>query len=319
MPECPREESPNIYQLLLVLSYHCVAVMLPEDTEAVQPLIRRDKIDWDNSFVFHNGPRTVSLLEIRRALTEAQFLHTVSLEDLERQSRFCLHLLALRATECPDTPLSHHALPHPPYRPFGVPASVALICYTFGVRAAHIGHRGDKDFWKIEGRSLPKMAYDLQRSPLFSQGLSPLQLQHIFHSLQRAFQGEMIRAAATNPQRLSLASGMDEVRYYERAFLALDPMLLPRIYGLFSPFDMRELGLEFLAQSLARIFCYTSQIDDLDVAFKKVPGLLGSKADRIVVTEMFHVKALAQRYRSQSKGKWCIYTLHGKALTDKVP
>ncbi|KAF3399880.1 hypothetical protein F1880_008449 [Penicillium rolfsii] len=55
-----------------------------------------------------------------------------------------------------------------------------------------------------------------------------------------------------------------------------------------------DLSVDCLATLLAKIFHEAYPIKDLEAAFQKVPEILRSKPDRIVATEMFHVKAFEQ-------------------------
>ena len=85
------------------------------------------------------------------------------------------------------------------------------------------------------------------------------------------------------------------MEYYRRAFLSLDPMLLPRILTTALAMEPKlEVRINDLATLLAGAFHESYPMEDLEAAFKKVPEILQSKSDRIIVTEMFHVKAFEQ-------------------------
>jgi hypothetical protein len=138
----------------------------------------------------------------------------------------------------------------------------------------------------------------LRMSPIFSSGLSMEQLQSILTSLQRAFQNEEVRVTAVIPQRIYVNNRAEVINYYTHAFLSLDPLLLPRI-------SLVALGIEpstnctirNLAATCANVFNNIRPIRDLEKDIKMIPEIMQSKPDRIVVTEMFHVKAWQEIHR----------------------
>ncbi|CEJ62858.1 hypothetical protein PMG11_11343 [Penicillium brasilianum] len=149
------------------------------------------------------------------------------------------------------------------------------------------------------------MAFRLKRSPLFQAGISLHQLQSMILSLQRAFRLEEVRVASTKPQKIFIRSDSDRMEYYRRAFLSLNPMLLPKILtSALGIAPMVNLSIDCLAALLAEIFHEAYPMNDLEAAFKKVPEILLSKPDRIVATEMFHVKAFEQACQIDKLGEY---------------
>ncbi|KAJ5982289.1 hypothetical protein N7451_012389 [Penicillium sp. IBT 35674x] len=142
------------------------------------------------------------------------------------------------------------------------------------------------------------MASRLQKSPLFPAEVPVYQLQSMILSLQRAFQLEEIRVASTKPQAICIGDGPDRMEYDRRAFLSLDPMQLPRILTTALAIEPKlEVRVDDLVTLLAEAFHESYPMEGLKAAFEKVPEIWQSKSDRIVVTEMFHVKAFEQEYR----------------------
>lgn len=138
---CPpsAEKAHTLHQLLLVLNYLFVSAMFPNDKDLLWPIIYRRAQDWEQSFVLQHSGLQPWLIDIRDALTDSQGLHTVSCEDLEEQIRYILFLLGRYATNKSSLLQACFEQPLAPYRPFGVGASVALICYAFrGIRTNHI-------------------------------------------------------------------------------------------------------------------------------------------------------------------------------------
>jgi hypothetical protein len=138
----------------------------------------------------------------------------------------------------------------------------------------------------------------LRMSPIFSSGLSMEQLQSILTSLQRAFQNEEVRVAAVLPQRIDVKNRAEVIEYYTHAFLSLDPLLLTRI-------SLVALGIKpstnctirDIVITCANVFHSRHPIQDLEQNFNKIPEIMQSKPDRVVVTEMFHVKAWQETRR----------------------
>jgi hypothetical protein len=288
----------TIHQLLLVLSYLFVSIMLPGDDGALPGIIYRYERDWEKSFVLQYDQLNHWLVSARNTLTRAEDLHCISGEYLKSQIGYTLFILGQHASPRSSF-LQTYQRPVPPYRPFGVRASIALICHAFmSIQATEMEGYHLQQIWTYEQAFLLNMAFRLQKSPPFPAEVSVHQLQSMILSLQRAFQLEEIRVASTKPQRIRIVNGADRVEYYRRAFLSLDPMLLPRIWTTALVMEPKlEVGIDDLATLLANAFHESYPVEDLDAAFKKVPEIWQSKSDRIVVTEMFHVKTYEQKYQ----------------------
>ncbi|KAJ5900294.1 uncharacterized protein N7473_004364 [Penicillium subrubescens] len=288
----PQKKPHTIHQLLLVLSYLFISAMLPGDEGALWRIIYRSGNDWEKGFVLQYDGLLSWFVAAREALTRSEALHSMSLEDLELQIRYILFILGQHAS-CHSSFLhTCYQRPLPPYRPFGTKASVALISHAFmGIQAADMDGYEYKEIWVCGEEFLSTMAFQLKKSPLFQAGISIHQLQSMILSLQRAFQLEEVRVASTKPQKILIGNDSDRMEYYRRAFLSLNPMLLPKILTSAMGIElMADLSTDCLATLLAKIFHNAYPMKDLEAAFKKVPEILLSKADRIVATEMFHDK-----------------------------
>jgi hypothetical protein len=164
-----------------------------------------------------------------------------------------------------------------------------------GIQATDLEGYESKEIWLRGEDFLSTMAFQLKESPLFQAEISIHQLQSMILSLQRAFQLEEVRVASTKPQKIFIRSDSDRMEYYRRAFLSFNPMLLPKILiSALGVEPMADLSTDCLATLLAQTFHEAYPMKDLEAAFKKVPAILLSKPDRIVATEMFHVKAFEQ-------------------------
>ena len=287
------EKTHTIHQLLLVLNYLFVSAVLPEDKGALWKIIYRSVQDWEQSFVLQYSQLQSWLKDIRAALTDSQGLHTVSFDDLEMQIRYILFLLGQHALPEPSFLQAYFERPFGPYRPFGVGASVALICYAFmGISATDIRGYESAEIWARDESFFSLMLARSRKSPIFSAELSIEQLQVILGDLQRAFQNEEVRVASMKPRKLNISDRMEAIDYYIQGFLSLDPLLLPKI-------SLVALGTKplenctrlELATLVAKIFYDKHPVQILDEGFKKIPDIMRSKPDRVLVTEMFHVKA----------------------------
>lgn len=267
--------------------------MLPGNEGSLWAVIYRSDYDWEKSFVLQYSQLQSWLSDIRDALCESQGLHTMSYEDLEMQIRYIMFLLGQFSSQESSFAQTCFEQPCFPYRPFGVGASIALTCYAFmGIDALHIRGYEFKDIWLRDVQFCSAMLEHLRMSPIFSSDLSMGQLQSILTSLQRAFQNEEVRVAAVLPQRIDVKNRAEVIEYYTHAFLSLDPLLLPRI-------SLVALGIKpstncsihDLATTCANLFYSRHPIQELEQDFNKISEIMQSKPDRIVVTEMFHVKA----------------------------
>ena len=204
--------------------------MLPTDVGALWKVICRRDRDWEESFVLLHGHLQGWLISAREVLTESDGLHTVTLEDIELQTRYILFIIGQNASPYSSFLAEILQTEHPPYRPFGVRASVALICHVFqGIQAGELEGYESKEIWTRDQTFLSTMACRLKESPLFGAEVSMYHLQSMILSLQRAFQCEEIRVSSMKPRILRIESQLEVAGYYRRAFLALNPMLLPKI------------------------------------------------------------------------------------------
>ncbi|CAG8897819.1 unnamed protein product [Penicillium nalgiovense] len=280
------------HQLLLVLHYLFISSMLPADIGALWKVICRRHHDWEESFVLQHEQLQQWLISVRNILTNSDGLHTVTLEDIERQTRYILS-------------------EEPPYRPFGVRASIALICHAFGgIQADELEGYEAKEIWTRDQNFLSTMAFRLKESPLFGAEVSVNHLQSMILGLQKAFQCEEIRVSGMEFQTLRIESELEVLGYYRRAFLAFNPILLPKILAsLREANDLttllwhyqlinmeRNLDRTNLALRLANIFMSLAP-ERLDAAFQNTREIQLSKADRVVAMEMMHVKSFEEAYK----------------------
>ena len=320
--------------MLLVLNYLFVSSLLPKDEGALWKIICRRACDWEKSFILQYENLQYWLISARNVLCTYKGPHTMSLEDVELQARYCIFLIGLHTV--PDSSFHAECFQNgrSPYRPFGVRASIALLCLVFeGVQAAEIKGYESANIWACDHGFLSTMFDRLQQSPLFQSEYSMQRLQSAILRLQQAFQEEEIRVASVTPQIINFASQTEVLGYYRQAFLALDPMLLPDILAVMESatetsvssrkhrlLDMKDrldrgwcndrhtvafidLSAVTLAFQLADMFHGTCPVECLDLAFKKVAALRQSKPDEIVVSEMFHVREFEKDYRGNILGE----------------
>jgi len=165
---------PNTFWLPLEKSHHgrpvdSISAMFLNDKDLLWPIIYRRVQDWEQSFVLQHSGLQPWLIDIRDALTDSQGLHTVSCEDLEVQIRYILFLLGRYATKGSSLLQACFEQPLAPYRPFGVGASVALICYAFmGISTNHIRGYESKEIWARDESFFFIMLDQLRKSPIFS-------------------------------------------------------------------------------------------------------------------------------------------------------
>ncbi|KAJ5749450.1 hypothetical protein N7533_006478 [Penicillium manginii] len=266
-PQIPATGTPSaksrhtFHQLLLVLTYLFITAILPGNEGSLWAIIYRSDYDWEKSFVLQYSQLQSWLTDIRDALSEFQGLLTMSYEDMEIQIRYILFLLGQYSWQESSFVQTCFERPCFPYRPFGVGASIALICYAFmGIDALHIRGYESKEIWLLDELFCSAMLEHLRISPILPSDLSMGQLQSILTSLQMAFQNEEVRVAA-----------------------GIKP---------FANCTTRDL-----ATASAILFYSKSLIRDLEKDIKMIPKVMQSKPDRIVVTEMFHVKAWQEIHR----------------------
>ena len=216
--------------MLLVLNYLFISSLLPKDEGALWKIICRRACDWEKSFILQYDNLQCWLISARNVLCTYKGPHTMSLEDVELQARYCIFLIRLYTV--PDSSFHAECFQNgrSPYRPFGVRASIALTCLVFGgVQAAEIKGYESVNIWACDHGFLSTMFGRLRQSPLFQLEYSMQRLQSAMLSLQQAFQLEEIRVASVQPQIINIASQAEVLGYYQQASLALDPMLLSDI------------------------------------------------------------------------------------------
>lgn len=197
-------------------------------------ICRRDR-DWEESFVLQHGQLQRWLISARNVLTKSDGLHTATLADIELQTRYILFIIGQYTSPHSSFLAESFQSEHPPYRPFGARASIALICLVFeGIRVDEMEGYESKEIWTRDKTFLIMMASRLKESPLFGPEVSMLHLQSMILSLQKAFQCEEIRVSSTKFRALRIESQLEVLGYYRRAFLAFDPTLLPKILASLS-------------------------------------------------------------------------------------
>ncbi|CAG8900132.1 unnamed protein product [Penicillium nalgiovense] len=266
-------------------------------------VICRRHRDWEESFVLQHEQLQQWLISVRNALTNSDGLHTVTLEDIERQTRYIL--------------VSEARNPHTGR--FGVRASIALICHVFGeIQADELEGYESKGIWTRDQNFLSIMASRLKKSPLFGAEISVNHLQSMILGLQKAFQCEEIRVSGMEFRTLRIESQLEVLGYYRQAFLAFNPMLSPKILAsLKEANDLTTLLWHYqltnmernldrsnqFALRLANIFMSLAP-ERLDAAFRNTREIQLPKADRVVAMEMMHVKSFEEAYKLNPTGKF---------------
>ena len=204
--------------------------MLPTDVGALWKVICRRDRDWEMCFVLQHGQLQEWLISARDVLTKSDGLHTVTLDDILLQTRYILFILGQNTSPHSSFLAECIQSEYPPFRPFGVRASIALICHAFeGIRADELEGYEIKEIWTRNQVFLSTMASRLKESPLFGAEVSMHHLQSMILSLQMAFQCEEIRVSSMKIRTLRIESHLEVLGYYRRAFLAFNPMLLPKV------------------------------------------------------------------------------------------
>ncbi|KAF4759636.1 hypothetical protein HAV15_005883 [Penicillium sp. str.  len=285
--------------------------MLPMDLGALWKVICRRGRDWEESFVLQHGQLQRWLISARKVLTKSDGLHTVTLADIELQTRYILFVIGQYTSPNSSFLAETFQSEYPPYRPFGARASIALICLVFeGIRVDEMEGYESKEIWTRDQNFLKMMASRLKESPLFGPEVSMLHLHSMILSLQKAFQCEEIRVSSTKFRTLRIESQLEVLGYYRRAFLAFDPTLLPKILASLSKAEditystgqnqltnmERCSDRTNLALRLANIFTSLA-LDRLDAAFQTIREIQQSKADNVVAMEMMHVKSFEEAYK----------------------
>lgn len=243
--------------------------MLPGDQGALWKVIYRRDVDWETSFILQHETLQPWLVSARNALCISQGPQTMSLEDVELQVRYILFLLGQHAAPGSSFPAECVGSHRPPYRPFGVRASIALICHVFeGIQARELEGYESKDLWPCDETILSTTLGHLRLSPLFNSEISMHQLRSMLLNLQEVFQQEEIRVASVRPQTVNIGSPAEVLKYYRRAFLALNPMLLPDILNSIQRgYNTRQLLEQYhlgnINQNLDRGWYLNLKIDPL--------------------------------------------------------
>lgn len=297
----PTTTTRTVYQLLLALNYLFVAVMLPGDKGSLHQIICRDEVDWDRSFVPQYGRLGSWLTAARQALTESSHLSAISAEDMKLQIKYLLSALSQHAS-----PPLNCLQARPPYRPFGTKASVALICYAFmGIKACDMNGYDRKEIWALDDVALRTMVLRLNDSPLFPAQVTLFQVRSLIVGLQRAFQLEEIRVASTKPQVLRLDQDSQVENYYRSAFSSLEPEILPKLFFIiFKRVAPANVTIKDPLTALAKFFSESDAVKDLEVAVAQMPEVEASRSDRLLVTEIFHVKAWHHAYLRSPCGEF---------------
>lgn len=104
----------------------------------------------------------------------------MSCDDLEMQIRFILFVLGQYTSRQSSFLQVYFKQNLPPYRPFRVGASVALIYYVFiGISTSDIRGYESKDIWVRDKLSFSYILAQLKASLIFSSELSIRELQAI--------------------------------------------------------------------------------------------------------------------------------------------
>ncbi|KAI2760688.1 hypothetical protein DTO012A8_9637 [Penicillium roqueforti] len=312
------------HQLLLVLSYLFISSMLPADVGALMKVICRRHRDWEESFVLQRSELQGWLISVRKVLTKSDGLHTIALEEITLQTRYIMFVIGQNASPHSSFMAEIFQNEDPPTRPFGVRASIALICHAFEeIRADELEGYESMEIWTRDHKFLSTMASRLKISPLFGPEISLPHLQSMISSLQKAFQCEEIRVASTKVQKLRIENQSEVLEYFRRAFLAFNPLLLPKILDSLSGasevpnrFDQklltnREKNLDRtnLASRLANIFTSIAS-ERLNAGFQTICEIQQSEADKVVAIEMMHVKSFEEAYKSGEIGPTIVRVFH---------
>jgi hypothetical protein len=214
-------------QFLLVLNYLFLSSMFPWDESFTWDIIFRDDENWEASFIPQSTGTSSWWLSLRTALTQPEGVGAISLQDLELQMRYLLYVIGQLSSHLSSL-YSCWQRQHPPYRPIGSRASIALIFSCFmGIRDFK-GYE-HQDIFSIDEEFLSVTVARLAWSPLFKSGISIHQLKYIITRLQAVLVREDERMSSVLPWHICI-SDRDEVKaYYHRAFKSLNPELLPEI------------------------------------------------------------------------------------------
>jgi hypothetical protein len=101
------------------------------DLEALWKVICRRACDWEESFALQHSQLQGWLISVRNVLTKSDGLHTVTLDGIELQTRYIVFILGQNSSPYSSFLAECFQSKYPPYRPFGVRASIALIFHVF--------------------------------------------------------------------------------------------------------------------------------------------------------------------------------------------
>ena len=276
--------------------------MLSADDGLIHCIVYRQSADWERAFVPQYGRLQSWLTSVRGILTGANYLQTVSLDDLEWQIRWILFILGRQAVPGSSLLQACFQSEQYPYRPFGARASIALICLAFsGIQPENMKYVGSDANWPCDEQFYLLMASRLSKSPLFEDGVRVSQLKVMILSLHQAFRLEEDRAGFTIPQEIYCDNASSTYEYFRQAFRSLDPDLLPKISRLLQTSALTVEGRAYeLTGFCAKAFQAAPSVEALEATFACLPEILESQADRIVVIEMFHVRLFQQLKQSFS-------------------
>jgi hypothetical protein len=230
-------ELPTTNQYLLVLTYLFLASRVPYDGEAISRIIARGDKEWEENFC-PQYPRLLSWwLTVRGDLTRQGDIPAVSIEDMIQQMRYLLYLIGRLSSQQSGFYSEWESSSHP-YRPFGMNASIALICYCFNGTKSVQGYES-LDIWSNNEGILFTMLIQLRSSPTFRDRLTSSQLEHMIASLRTTLLGEDNRTYLL-PWSVRIDNSDMTLNYYRSAIKALNPWLLPEIQSRWA----RELPKE---------------------------------------------------------------------------
>jgi hypothetical protein len=217
--------------------------IVPHDNEAILRIVARDDKEWEQNF-YPQYPRLLSWwIAIRRDLTQQGYIIAVSIEDMEHQMKYLLYLIGQLSSR-QSSLYTQWENSYRPCRPFGMNASIALICYCFNGTKNVQGYES-LDIWSHNEGFLQTMLVQLHSSPIFRDGITLSRLEHMIACLRIALLEEDIRTYEL-PWSLCVDDNNMILNYYRNAIKALNPELLPEIQSRWA----RELPKE---DSLARV------------------------------------------------------------------